>query len=197
MIGLFAELWFLEYWLGGADEQTIAAWRGPFGDRHDFKWPAASVEVKGTSVRSDGAADHRISTLDQLEDAAQGKLYLFSLRVRPDTLAAHSLVASVDRIRQKLQASPGLLVMFDELLGRAGYSPAHREKYAGTLRVVAEELYEVTDSFPRLTATSFANGVPAGINDITYTLDLAACQQWLVATSPAKAPELRRSMSSA
>lgn len=196
MLGLFGELWFLEFWLGGVSDETLATWRGPYGDRHDFTWPGASVEVKGTRVRSDGAAEHRISTLDQLENPEQGTLHLFSLRVRPDTVATHSLVASIDRLRGSLAGNPGLLVEFDERLGRVGYSPAHRDKYATTLRVVAEELYEVTGEFPRLTLQSFAGGVPAGIDDIAYTLDLAACEGWRIATksSDAAARTLRMSL---
>jgi hypothetical protein len=82
-VGLFGELWFLEFWLEPVDASALGAWTGPTGDRHDFKWRAASVEVKATRARSDGAAKHRISTLDQLEDPEQGELYLFSLRATP------------------------------------------------------------------------------------------------------------------
>jgi hypothetical protein len=198
MIGLFGELWFLEYWLGGPSDAALHAWTGPQGDRHDFKWPSASVEVKATRVRTDGAAQHRISTLDQLEDAEQGDLFLFSLRVRPDPIAGHSLAASVDRVRMSLAGRPDLLVLFDELLGRAGYSPAHRDKYETTFRVAAEELYGVREGFPRLTVSSFLNGVPAGIDKIQYTLNLAACHPWLEAKSASDAPAqgLRKSLAS-
>ncbi len=196
MVGLFGELWFLEYWLGGPSEGGLHAWAGPRGDRHDFKWPNASVEVKATRVRSDGAAQHRISTLDQLDDPEQGALFLFSLRVRPDTIAGHSLVASVDRIRTSVEGRPDLLVLFDELLGRAGYSPAHRDKYETTFRVVAEGLYRVGEGFPRLTASSFVDGVPSGIDKIQYSLNLAACHPWLEAKAASDAPaqELRHSL---
>ncbi len=195
MIGLFGELWFLEYWLE-ASEAGLHAWTGPRGDRHDFKWPSASVEVKTTRVRSDGAAQHRISTLDQLDDPEQGTLFLFSLRVRPDTIAGHSLVASVDRVRTILRDRPDLLVLFDELLGGAGYSPAHRDKYETTFRVAAEELYRVGEGFPRLTASSFVHGVPSGIDNIQYSLNLAACHPWLEAEAASDTPaqELRNSL---
>ena len=182
-LGLFGELWFFEYWLGLRVE-SLDAWQGPTGDRHDFKWPAASVEVKATRVRSDGSAEHRISNLDQLEDPETGDLYLFSLRVTPDPIAHHSLADSVDRIRATLESDPTGVHRLDELLGRVGFSPAHRQQYATPLRVVAEELYRVCDDFPRLTRDRFTGGIPPGVGDIVYTLDLGACQAWRLATHP-------------
>lgn len=184
-IGLFGELWFLEFWLRPVNERVLATWTGaPGRDRHDFKWPAASVEVKATRARGDGAAEHRISGLDQLEDPEQGTLHLFSLRVTPDPIGAHSLVSSIDRIRKQLGDDADVLRQFDQLLGQAGYSPAHRDRYSTLLRVVAEELYVVRDAFPRLTKQSFAHGIPPGVDKITYTLDLAACHSWRVADRP-------------
>jgi hypothetical protein len=183
-LGLFGELWFMEFWLGGIRTDTLAHWRGPLGNRHDFVSPQFSVEAKATRVRSDGGAIHRISTLDQLQDPEQGQLYLFSLRVRPDELAAHSLNTSIDRARGALRHWPEALAQLDELLGRVGYSPAHREKYAMTFRVTAEELYEVGAGFPRLVPDSFSGGLPAGVDDVRYSLDLAACSPWLRATLP-------------
>ncbi len=195
-VGLFGELWFLEFWLEPIGAAVLGAWTGPLGDRHDFKWPAASVEVKATRARSDGSATHRISTLDQLEDPEQGRLYLFSLRVSPDPIAAHSLNASIERIRGTLFAHAELLHEFDERVARLGYSPAHRERYDAPLRVVAEELYRVDDDFPRLTRDSFVDGeVPTGVDRIGYSLDLVACAPWRVATAPgAESRRLRQSL---
>lgn len=192
-IGLFGELWFMEYWLQPVDAMALMAWTGPDGDRHDFKWPQASVEVKATRVRSDGSAKHRISRLDQLEDPEQGVLHLFSLRVSVDEIGGHSLNQSVTRLRDQLAASPELLAVFDERVGLLGYNPAHARHYDMPLRVVGEELYRVEDGFPRLTADSFARNLPTGIDDIGYTLNLAACRNWLVATKPGPESQKLRS----
>jgi hypothetical protein len=195
VIGLFGELWFLEHWLSPLNRQVVEAWSGPIGDRHDFKWPGASIEVKATRARSDGSARHRITSLDQLEDPAQGQLYLFSLRAVPDAVGQHSLIRSIDRLRAALQSQPAALVAFDERLGRAGYSPALRDRYGTLLRVQAEELYRVADDFPRLTAASFPNGVPSGVDAISYTLDLVACRPWRLATSPnAESQRIRQTL---
>lgn len=183
-VGLFGELWFLEYWLDPIDAAVLEAWTGPTGDRHDFKWEAASVEIKATRARADGAATHRITALDQLEDPDQGQLHLFSLRATPDPIATHSLNTSVDRIRDKLADTPDLVQKFDERLGLLGYSPAHRQHYDTPLRVTSEELYRVDADFPRLTKANFPDGVPTGVDNIAYTLDLVACAAWRVATAP-------------
>lgn len=183
-IGLFGELWFLEFWMNPIDSPLLEAWTGPFGDRHDLKWPAASVEIKATRTRADGAAAHRIASLDQLEDPASGQLYLFSLRATPDPIGAHTLNRSIDRIQNALSASPELVQKFDERLGLLGYSPAHQQHYDTSLRVTAEELYTVAEGFPRLTQESFSDGIPPGIDNVAYTLNLAACADWRIATAP-------------
>lgn len=183
-VGLFAELWFLEFWLDPIDGRTLTGWTGPSADRHDFKWTSFSVEVKATRARFDGAPTHRISRLDQLEEPEQGALYLFSMRATPDPVAAHSLNASVERIRAALDPEQHLVAMFNERLAAVGYSPAHREHYDTPLRVVAEELYRVDDGFPRLCRASFPNGIPNGVDKIAYTLDLVACASFLLATAP-------------
>jgi hypothetical protein len=45
-------------------------------------------------------------------------------------------------------------------------------------------MYSVGAGFPRLTLDSFPSGLPAGIGNVSYVLDMAACDGWLVATAP-------------
>lgn len=179
-LGLFAELWFLDRWLG--PELGFTRW-APLGSRHDFQWPRASVEVKGTSVQRQGPATHRIVSLDQLAAPETGDLYLFSLQVVPDTLAANSLAAQVDRVRRALAPLGHEDAFLDRLAG-LGYSPAEAERYGQPWRIVAEELYLVDESFPRLTRLSFPNGLPAGVDEVSYSLSLVACTDRRVAVRP-------------
>ncbi len=187
IVGLFAELWFLEYWLGPVTERAVTAWTGPARDRHDFKSSAASVEVKATRARADGSAAQRITSLEQLEPPEVGRLYIFSLKATPDAIGGHSLAKSVDRLHAALSSSPDTLRALDEQLGRAGYSPAGTDAYDVRMRITAEELYEVREDFPCLTHDSFVDGVPVGVDRISYTLNLAACGEWRIATSPTDA----------
>ncbi len=191
-VGLFGELWFLEYWMKPITADVLASWSGPAKDRHDFKWPAASVEVKSTRVRTDGAAKHQITNLDQLDDPEAGKLYLFSLRVTDDPIGQNSLKASVDRIRAGLAGDSALVHKFDERLGQYGYTPAEGRHSNRALRVVAEELYRVSEGFPRLVRASFPEGVPNGVDGVTYSLNLVACEPWRIASAPGAESEVLR-----
>jgi hypothetical protein len=191
-VGLFGELWFLEYWMKPVTAEVLNGWAGPDKDRHDFKWPAASVEVKSTRVRTDGAAKHQITNLDQLDDPEVGELYLFSLRVIDDPIGQNSLSSSVKRLRKTLEGDTSLLHKFDEQIARYGFTPGEHVHADRPLRVIAEELYRVGHGFPRLTASSFPNGVPSGVDGISYTLDLVACEPWRRATAPGPVAEVLR-----
>jgi hypothetical protein len=181
-LGLFGELWFLERWIGVP--LGVARWTGPSGSRHDFQWPEASVEVKASRVGIDGAAVHRISNLDQLADPESGRLYLYSLHVNRDALASNTLPGIVARLDAALEHRGEAQLAFRERLAAIGYSPAHASRYDQRWRVTAEELYRVETGFPRLTRCSFGAGLPAGVQEVSYCLDLAACGPWRTATRP-------------
>lgn len=180
-IGLFGELWFLIRW-AGVSEKSIQAWEASDGARHDFQWPEHSVEVKATS-RS-GAAVHTIAHLQQLEDAESGSLYLYSLRVARDALAANTLNSLVAAASAALGDQPEARSELLTKLGQRGYSPAGRDQSAVPYRVVEEGLYEVTDGFPRLIGTSFSGGLPNGIGRVSYQLDMTACAAFRIADGP-------------
>lgn len=183
-LGLFAELWFMDRWLRPMVAETIRGWTGPLRARHDFQWSAFSVEVKATSTRRRGGVVHRIQNLDQLADPEQGDLYLFSLHVVDDALAANTLPRLVQRLVNELRDDPEGTRLFSERLEAVGYSAAHEEDYQRPFRVLAEALYRVDHDFPRLTTDSFPEGLPAGLDNVSYSLNLAVCEKWLVASSP-------------
>ncbi len=186
-LGLFAELWFLDQWAGiGAD--SVEAWTGSDSARHDFQWPERSVEVKATARRADGAVVHNIEHLDQLANPESGTLYLFSLRVVRDRLAANTLPGLVDRCSEQLRGDAASRESFLRKVSLRGYSPTHRRLHSSPYRIIEERLYEVAGSFPRLTVESFSQGLPAGIGDVSYKLDMAACEPFLRAIGPDQWP---------
>lgn len=180
-LGLFGELWFLDRWTPFPN--AVNAWHGPESDRHDFSSPQLSVEVKTTGSHAVGAPRHHIATLDQLDAPSAGRLFLFSLHAIPEADAGNSLPTLIDRLRSRLSQRADLLTKLDQGLALAGWSPAAADRLQTTYRVAAERLYHVGDEFPRLTRTSFVGGLPNGVDDVGYSLDLAACAQWLVASS--------------
>lgn len=187
--GLFGELWFLSGWLLPTDLGQVTHWLGPTGARHDFQWPNLAIEAKATtSVRGH---IHRINGLDQLEPPAEGRLYLFSLRLREETTASDSLVTLVEAITDRLTDNPDALDAFETRLMQAGYSPAQTERYATTrFRTVNERLYEVTDEFPRLSSDSFVDDLPDGIERVEYDINLDTCSDLLRASSSAELASL-------
>lgn len=173
-LGLFAELWFLCFWLlprvGAAG--SIARWRGPFGARHDFEWPGRSVEVKATA--STRGALHRINGLDQLAPPDQGELLFFSLRLRDEAGATNTLPELINTCRTALAIDDDALTRFEASLVLAGHSALHDEEYEKLrLRVVAEELFSVHGEFPRLTLETFSGHLPAGIERVEYEINLS------------------------
>lgn len=172
-IGLFAEVWFLARWLIPAAGLTAATarWRGPFGARHDFEWPSRSVEVKASTVVR--APVFRIHGLDQLDPPAAGELFLFTLRLREEAGAIHTLPGLIAEGHALLTPDPDALARYETALAQTGYSPAHEAEYAQTRwRVVDERLYPVDAGFPKLTPASLPSGPPPGVSEIAYNLDL-------------------------
>lgn len=176
-LGLFGELWFLDQWVGTTRE-NVWAWGGDNQTRHDFQWAEHSVEVKSTARRGDRAIVHTIQHLDQLSVPESGRLYLFSLHVTRDRLATNTLALLASRCSEQLQNTVDARDEFLRKLSRRGYSPADNSLRETGYRILGEEIYEVAGDFPRLRPSSFVGGLPAGVVDVTYKIDLTACERW-------------------
>lgn len=184
-LGLFGELWFLRRWLGVVNAVAIRHWQATDAARHDFQYESASIEVKTTISQTSGLPIHHIVSLEQLADPEQGKLYLFSLQVYDDALAANTLHSLVTSITADLQADFQALEEFNDKLAARGYSPTDQQAPARPLRILGERLYRVEGCFPRLTRSFFPlPGIPNGIAGLEYQIDLAVCDEWLVAKHP-------------
>jgi hypothetical protein len=190
-LGLFAELWFLSFWLlpRVSTSDSISRWRGPFGARHDFEWPGRSVEVKATT--STRGAIHRINGIEQLSMPENGDLLFFSMRVREEAGATNTLPSLIAACRAALGGDSDALSRFESALALAGHSPAHDEEYGKLrLRFASQELFCVRDTFPRLTPISFVDGLPAGVERVEYEINLAGLQHLRLARAPEEATAL-------
>jgi hypothetical protein len=188
ILGLFGELWFLSFWLfpkvGAAD--SIQRWRGPFDARHDFEWQGKSIEVKTTG--STRGRIHLINGFEQLLPPENGELLLFSLRLREEAGAANTLPNLIGICKSLFDSDPDSLSRFEIGLARAGYSPAHDEEYNKMFFRVAEEaIFTVKDDFPRIIESKFAKAIPAGVESISYEINLNSFDHLRIASSPEEA----------
>ncbi len=183
-LGLFGELWFLSRWLGERVLRGVAGWQGPVRSRHDFQFPTCSFEVKTAAGSAAVGPVHKVHGLEQLDDPETGQLYLFSLHVVEDALASNGLLALVEQIENLLHEHLDVADLFRSKLAAMGFSPGHGERYKQHFRIVAEALYTVSDGFPRLTRATFPGGLPAGIQDVAYSLAVTHCAKWRMASAP-------------
>ncbi len=172
--GLVAELLVLNRLL---DRSSSAwrTWRGPAGDRHDFRAGDTSLEVKA-SLRP-GASNVTINGLEQLEVPTEGTLHL--LRIFLEPVAGGMLsVSSLARNAISKSDEPESLC---ELLAAVGCSDVDAEDWnRHRFRIDSEYLYEIRPGFPRLVHSMLAEGIaPRGIHEVTYQIDLSVADPFL------------------
>lgn len=183
-VGLFAELWFLSRWLVPivGSSEAVKRWRGPFGARHDFEWTGGSVEVKGT--RSTRGDIHWIHGLDQLSPPESGPLYFFSLRVREEAGATHSLAALVSSCHELVSSDDEAWARLESGLAQSRYVADYGEEYASRkFRVAAERLFLVAEDFPRLTGPQIIGGLPNGVEHVDYEISLTGFARLSIAAN--------------
>ena len=164
--GLAAELLVLE-WLVESGTDAAPAWRGPYGETHDFVFGNVHVEVK--ALPASGERKCRISNIYQLEEPLDGTLYLAGVRLAPgrETIGAiyERIVAGlpsegVDVLEAAMQGAGCPIPVTDQWNSR-GFAP-------GPI-----ETWRVDRGFPRLIAASLQTGtLPQGVSDVRYTVSL-------------------------
>lgn len=167
-LGLFGELWVLKTILELGQltpVATIQAWKGPLDAPQDFDLGAGALEVKTTLAACGFPA--KIRSLDQLDDSVRQPIFVAGVRLS-STSAGWGLASLVQTIRERLVTAPEACRIFNERLIAAGYPDAHAQHYTRRFSVSDLRIWEVTDSFPRLTSSC----VPAGVMDATYKIDL-------------------------
>lgn len=178
--GLLGELLALRDHVLPAAGATSAlhAWTGPLGGVHDFSFAAGAIEVKTTARLP--PPPFIVNGLGQLDERTVGKLLLahVQLELRPDGTSLPEVVAALRGVLQAME--PAALAEFDDRLLEAGYVQAHAARYIehcyalNTIR-----FFGVTGGFPRITPAD----VGAGVDDVTYSVTLAACKDYEVGVS--------------
>jgi len=172
--GLIAELIVLNRLLGRS-ASAWKAWRGPLGDRHDFRVGNTSLEVKAT-LRPD-ASSITISGLDQLEAPIGGTLHLqrFVLEnVRDGILSVSSLGQNaLSRVSEPQE--------LHELLDASGCSDVTSDEWNRySFRTESESLYEIRHGFPRITSSMLSQITSAhAVHAVTYKINLSDAAPYL------------------
>ncbi len=169
--GLIGELWFLKTVAlpRFGPQLAVHGWVGPQGAAHDFLLGHLLVEIK---TYGPGSHDLMIASLDQL-DAGNDPLYLAAVSLAGSTSTSNGAITTtmlVADIRESLETDPVVLTEFDLRLAEAGY--ADGENYTRTwYQIFGARYFAVRDGFPRLVQA----GVPTGVHDVVYLIDLRAC----------------------
>jgi hypothetical protein len=183
-LGLFTELWFLAYWLIPAigPHSAVRRWRGPYVARHDFEAPGVSVEVKGTTSKGRVFTIHGI---EQLDPPDGGRLLFFGVRLREEAGASTTLPALVRACRELVSHHTDAEASLETGLIAAGYSSSHDDQYESLhWRVVEAVLFDVRNDFPKISVGTFGSAKPAGVEEISYVINLNTFDELIIARTP-------------
>lgn len=172
--GLVGELIVLNRLL---DRSTRAwcCWRGPTGDRHDFRSGDSSIEVKSTLRASSSSIS--ANDLYQFEAPLGGTLHLVYFVLEP--VAAGEL--NVSTLGNSIIAKSDDPNKVKELFFAVGCTDVNADSWnSHSFRLESQMLYEVSDGFPRLVPSMLPNAVaPAGVSEVSYKIDLSAAKQFI------------------
>jgi hypothetical protein len=172
--GLFAELRWLNCLMRAGIHPIIAveSWKGCERAYHDFDIKGNVVEVKST--RSKEPLSVLISNERQLDDLGLESLHLYTLGIHVADGGGLALPAMVETLRSTLVSSPTAKALLKGKLLSAGYIEHHASLYTKHFIIKSENLYRVTNGFPRITV------LPAGVGSLNYRVSLPACEQFRV-----------------
>ena len=175
--GLFGELWLLrKLILDGINlDKCVMAWKGPFAAHQDFVFVNASIEVK--TVSSKEHQKIRIASERQLDERLCRRLYVAQLSIGEVEYKGTSLCDLVCELKKIIGKKASLLTTFEEALISSGYIDVHGNIYKKPKYQIREDKYfHVKDEFPRIREDE----VRKGVGDISYTVVISACLDYIV-----------------
>ncbi len=173
--GLYGELYFLKKFLDQSFEANfcINTWRGTERAVQDFHFSDWAVEVKTTHGKNQQKL--HIANERQLDISIVPHIFLFhlSLEIREDY--GESLNQIIEDVNNILETSPSALSVFRLKLMEAGYFDNHTEVYESAgYSIRQENIYKVTDDFPKITESM----IPPGVGDLRYSIVISANENW-------------------
>lgn len=181
--GLYGELLLIATALAPRIGMVAAtdAWKGSSGAHQDFQVPRGAIEVKASAAKQPTTV--RITSERQLDETGVGALFLHVYVLDERDVAGatstpgESLAMLVARIRGEVSRDVIAAARFEDKLLLAGWLDQHASRYENrrwTIR--SHSTFRVSTDFPRVVE----RGLPVGIGDVSYELDLAACEPFRV-----------------
>lgn len=168
LAGIVGELLQLRRLVKLAGQAALAFWTGPRGEPHDFTGLCGDLEVKATLTRNGRRVSvNGVQQLDSRPDTSLALVH-YALSRTPDG-------QSVPDMLSELESDGCSRLELLEALAGFGYRAGDERSYQDIRFEVRERrAYDVIgESFPRIIATSFADGVlPPGIAELGYVIDL-------------------------
>lgn len=169
-VGLFGELLVVRAILA-TDVASAAAWRGGFGEEHDFGFPDADVEVKTTSGEK---RRHWIHGLTQMVETGNTPLWLLSVQVtRGGEQQGKRLPDLIDDVSSMTDESGRTRI--EANLARIGWNDGQRDLFDERWRLRSAPMaLRVDAAFPRLTPVllSRAGVDTASLRQVAYEIDV-------------------------
>lgn len=172
--GLYGELWWFRRMIdAGIDPAVcISAWKGCEYAFHDFQIEGHVVEVKTTMTKE--PREVVINNERQLDDRGLSSLHLLVITLLKVDGQSETLPEIVYSLRESFVSRTSLIYSFENSLREAGYLDIHSHLYKDGYIVSKEELFRVSNGFPRIIDIS------QGLGNIHYSLVISACSQFLI-----------------
>lgn len=163
---------------------AIQSWRAPAAAHQDFQFATAAIEVKTTASKQ--PQNIRITSERQLDETGTGRLFLHVIvlderEINDDSHEGptESLPDAVAEVRRLVGYNLEALSDFEDKLVDSRYLDSHADGYRNTRFAIRRtHSFRVDGNFPRIVER---NLMP-GIGDVTYSLSLASCEPFSVAT---------------
>jgi len=167
LAALLAEMLVLEEVIKHDPMRSLAVWTGPSKARHDLRRGDHAIEVKSTLSHT--GRQITVNGVDQLEMPPNGSLTLAWHRFEPVPDGPLSVFTVADRL---IAAGVSAVDLYQRLEA-AGSPPSARDVHDGVrFRLRERRFFTVDGDFPRITTATFPQGVPPGVDDLSYKVTL-------------------------
>lgn len=173
--GLLGELIFIDELIDNKfnPDYVLSCWTGPDFEDKDFTFGATCFEIKFTSSKLPRI---KITSERQLDTLNIDNLFLYSLACESLKEKGVSLNSVVNTIREKINGNSATLKYFNERLESAAYFEEDTENYNAQYGVKTRSIFEVNESFPKLTNSN----LPNGIYNTSYYIENSAIEEFKV-----------------